>query len=75
MDISLTAEFLGDEEEADLVEWLVEDGAEVEQGAGIAQFETSKLVSEFVAPTAGTVTRKVDEGDVVNLDDVFATIE
>ncbi|WP_072312704.1 lipoyl domain-containing protein [Agrococcus sp. Marseille-P2731] len=74
MDIALNAEFLGDEEEADLVEWLVEDGSAVEQGAPIAQFETSKLVSEFVAPAAGTITRKAGEGDVVNLDDVFATI-
>lgn len=74
MDIALTADFLGDEEEADLVEWLVDDGATVEQGTPIAQFETSKLVNEFVAPAPGTLTRKVAEGDVVSLDDVFATI-
>lgn len=74
MDVVLNQEFLGEEEEADLVEWLVEDGATVAEGDALAQFETSKLVAEFKAPAAGVVTRKADEGDVVNLGDTFASI-
>lgn len=74
MDVVLNQEFLGEEEEADLVEWLVADGATVAEGDAIAQFETSKLVAEFKAPAAGVLSQKAEEGDVVNLDDTFATI-
>lgn len=74
MDVVLNQEFLGEEEEADLVEWLVEEGATVAEGDALAQFETSKLVAEFKSPAAGVVSQKSEEGDVVNLGDVFATI-
>ena len=75
MDIVLTQEFLGSEEEADLVEWLVESGSAVAEGDVICQLETSKLVTDFPAPTAGVLTQKVDTGDVVSVNDVFAVIE
>ncbi|CAO1649620.1 lipoyl domain-containing protein [Salinibacterium sp. NG22] len=75
MDVTLGKDFLGDEDEADLVEWLVADGATVAQGDSIAQVETSKLVNDFVAPGAGVITFKVAVGDVVSVDDVIATIE
>jgi pyruvate/2-oxoglutarate dehydrogenase complex dihydrolipoamide acyltransferase (E2) component len=74
MDIILTADFLGAEEEADLVEWSVEDGATVAAGDTIAQLETSKLVTDFVAPTGGVLTHKVAAGDVISVDEIFATI-
>jgi pyruvate/2-oxoglutarate dehydrogenase complex dihydrolipoamide acyltransferase (E2) component len=75
MDVVLNKDFLGEEDEADLVEWLVEDGANVAEGEAIAQLETSKLVSDFVAPAAGSITFKVAAGEVVSVDDVIATIE
>ena len=74
MDVILGKEFLGAEEEADLVEWLVKDGATVALGDPIAQLETSKLVSDFEAPAAGVVTLKAEVGEVVSVDDVIATI-
>lgn len=74
MDIILTKEFLGTEEEADLVEWSVENGATVAAGDTIAQLETSKLVTEFAAPTDGVITHKVAAGEVISVDEVFATI-
>ena len=73
MDVVLNQEFLG-EEEADLVEWLVEDGATVAEGDAIAQLETSKLVADFLAPAAGVLIQKAEAGDVVNLGDVIAEI-
>jgi pyruvate/2-oxoglutarate dehydrogenase complex dihydrolipoamide acyltransferase (E2) component len=74
MDIILTKDFLGAEEEADLVEWSVEDGATVAEGDTIAQLETSKLVTDFAAPAGGVLTHKVAAGEVVSVDEVFATI-
>lgn len=74
MDVILTKELLGDDEEADLGEWLVEDGSTVTEGQAIASLETSKLVSELVAPVAGVITFKKEEGDLVELDEVIATI-
>ncbi|KAM9866319.1 hypothetical protein ACIFOC_00523 [Leucobacter aridicollis] len=75
MDVNLTKDLLGDEEEADLVEWLVEDGATVTEGQNIASIETSKLVNELVAPVAGVISLKKDAGDMVSLDETIATIE
>lgn len=75
MDVNLTKDLLGDEEEADLVEWLVEDGATVTEGQPIASFETSKIVSELEAPAAGVITLKKEAGDLVELDETIATIE
>ncbi|WP_430592395.1 lipoyl domain-containing protein [Humidisolicoccus flavus] len=75
MDVQVSQEFLGEETEADLVEWTVEAGATVAEGDVIAQLETSKLVSEFKAPAAGVITFSVEAGDVIEVDDVIATIE
>ncbi len=75
MDVNLTKDLLGEEEEADLVEWLVEDGATVAEGQNIASIETSKLVNELVAPAAGVISHKKEAGDMVSLDETIATIE
>jgi len=75
MDITLTKEFLGEETEADLVEWSVQDGQSVVKGDALCQLETSKTVNEFTSPASGTITLKVQEGDVVELGDVIAVIE
>ena len=74
MDVNLTKELLGDDEEADLAEWLVEDGATVTEGQVIASLETSKLVNDLVAPGAGVITLKKAAGDLVELDETIATI-
>jgi len=74
MEITLTEDFLGEEEEADLIEWVAADGSTVNIGDVICQFETSKLVTEFTAPVAGTLTQIAEEEDVVSLDEVFAKI-
>lgn len=75
MDITLTKEFLGEETEADLVEWSVQDGQSVAKGDPLCQLETSKTVNDFTSPASGTITLKVQEGDVVELGDVIAVIE
>ena len=75
MVITLTKDFLGEETEADLVEWSVQDGQDVVKGDALCQLETSKTVNEFTAPVDGTITLKAAEGDVVELGDVIAVIE
>lgn len=75
MDVNITKDLLGDEEEADLVEWLVEDGATVTEGQPIASLETSKLVNEIEAPAAGVISIKKDAGELVELDETIASID
>ena len=60
--------------EANLVEWKVEDGAEVAEGDAIATIEAMKMESAVKAPNAGTISIKVDAGERVSPDDVIATI-
>jgi pyruvate/2-oxoglutarate dehydrogenase complex dihydrolipoamide acyltransferase (E2) component len=50
-------------EEGRLTEWLVQDGARVENGAPLYTLELDKSVQEIAAPAGGTlkVHAKVDE--------------
>ncbi len=45
--------------EGTLTEWLVEDGALVEEGQPIYCLETDKSVQEIEAPESGRLTQKV----------------
>jgi len=48
--------------EGTLAEWLVEDGAQVEEGTVIYALETDKSIQEIEAPEAGTLSQKVPAG-------------
>lgn len=60
--------------EGNLIAWDVEDGAEVESGQDIATIEAMKMESKIKAPSAGTLTIKVQAGERVTPDTVIATI-
>ncbi|GAA1348311.1 lipoyl domain-containing protein [Arthrobacter roseus] len=75
MNIVLTTEFLGNETEADLVDWLVSEGQSVVKGQALCQIETSKTTNEFSSPADGRISLRVDEGDLVELDTIIAVIE
>lgn len=45
--------------EGTLTEWLVEDGAMVEEGQPIYALETDKSVQEIEAPASGKLTQKM----------------
>lgn len=75
MDITLSADLLGEETEGDLVEWLATDGDTVTQGQAVAQIETSKVVVDVESPAAGTLRHRAEEGDVVELGQVIAIVE
>ena len=74
MDVTVSQELLGTESEADLSEWLVEDGSEVTEGQAIAELETSKVQVEVTSPASGTITYLVAEGDVVEPDMIIAKV-
>lgn len=49
--------------EGTLTEWLVADGATVEEGQAIYALETDKSVQEIEAPVAGKLNQKVEAGE------------
>jgi pyruvate/2-oxoglutarate dehydrogenase complex dihydrolipoamide acyltransferase (E2) component len=49
--------------EGTLTEWLVDDGATVEEGQPIYLLETDKSVQEIEAPAVGKLTHKVPAGE------------
>lgn len=63
-------------DEVVLLEWLVEVGSQVEQGAELALVETDKVETEVPSPIAGTIAElTVPEDADVNTGDVICVIE
>lgn len=53
-------------EEGTLVQWMVEEGTQIEPGMTLAEVETDKIVNVLEAVQAGVMRRKVaEEGDVL----------
>jgi pyruvate dehydrogenase E2 component (dihydrolipoamide acetyltransferase) len=52
-------------QEAELVRWLVEVGAEVGAGLPLCEVETDKITMEVEAPAGGILLRRVEAGVVV----------
>ncbi len=62
-------------EEGAVTEWLVEDGAEVEKGQEILEFETDKINARVEAPAAGILGGIVaGPGDLVKVQGLLAWI-
>lgn len=63
-------------EEATVLEWMVGEGEEVEQGEVLLTIETDKATGDVEAPASGRLTRVlVSEGDTVRPGDLLAEIE
>lgn len=63
-------------DEVVLLEWLVEVGDRVEEGAELALVETDKVETEVPSPVAGTVAElTVSEDAEVNTGEVICVIE
>jgi len=59
-----------------VVRLLVQEGAEVEAGAGVAVVEAMKMQNEIKSPKKGTIQKiLVGEGAAVNAGDVLAIVE
>ena len=74
LDVVVSQELLGSEDEADISEWLVEDGSKVSEGQAVAELETSKVKLQIEAPANGTITFLVAEGDVIEPNTVIARV-
>jgi len=62
------------DETVKLVAWLVEEGAEVHEGEGLAEVETSKATFELTAPVSGRVWRKVSAGEDIAVGSVVCCV-
>jgi biotin carboxyl carrier protein len=59
-----------------VVRILVEQGAQVEEGAGIMVVEAMKMQNEVKSPKKGTVQKlMVSQGEAVNAGDILAIVE
>jgi pyruvate dehydrogenase E2 component (dihydrolipoamide acetyltransferase) len=62
--------------EAEIVEWYVEEGAEVDDDGPLCEVETDKALVEIPIPCPGLVVElRADPGDVVAVGDVIAVFE
>jgi 2-oxoglutarate dehydrogenase E2 component (dihydrolipoamide succinyltransferase) len=75
MNVVVGLETLGEEKDADLMSWLVEDGSVVEAGQAIAVLETAKVTLDIEAPVAGVIRILVRAGQVVELGQAIARVE
>ncbi len=67
---------LGSDQGADLVEWLVEVGAVVEEGDSLVLLESDKASMEVPSPASGVLSaRLVEEGATVNEGTVVARLD
>jgi pyruvate dehydrogenase E2 component (dihydrolipoamide acetyltransferase) len=61
--------------EGRVVAWLVDEGAEVTQGEGVAEIETEKINGVVESPVAGTLLRQVgQEGEVLQVGGLLGVI-
>lgn len=75
MDIPVTEDLIGSEDEAEITEWFVADGQHVAAGDAIAMLETSKVQLQVEAPVAGTIELLVSAGALVETNSVIARID
>lgn len=62
--------------EGEIVDWLVAEGDEVEEGDSVAEIQNDKSVEELAAPVSGTVESILEEaGSLVNVDDPIMIID
>ncbi len=67
---------LGNEiKEAEIAEWLADDGASVEEGDLIVLISTTKASFELEAPASGTLSVALEEGEIVEVGATLATIK
>jgi len=62
--------------EAEIVRWLVDEGAHVERDQPLVEIETDKAVVEVPSPVAGVITRHGGgDGDTLHVGDMLAVLE
>lgn len=62
--------------EGTLMKWLVHEGENIEEGQSVAEVETDKVTTEIPSPKSGKVLElKFDEGDTIEVEQVFIVID
>ncbi len=62
--------------EAEISEWFVEEGDEVEEDEALGEVETDKAVTEIPSPVSGTIQElAADEGETVDVGEVIVVFE
>jgi len=62
-------------DEGMVVDWLVEEGAEVQAGDEVLEIETTKITNVFESPVSGTIRRRlVAEGEVAPVGALLAVV-
>lgn len=62
--------------EAEIAEWHVEEGDEIEEDDVLCEVETDKAVTDVPSPCPGTIEElSANEGDIVDVGTVIVTIE
>ncbi len=73
-DITIPTDLWEEDEDAVITNWLISDGATVEEGALIAEIMTAKVQYEINAPESGVVSIKEEADAVVPKGGVIGTI-
>lgn len=73
-DIIILDQHLGEDGEAEIAEWYVEDGDTVQSGQAILELETAKTTTEVEASDGGKIEIVAQEGDVVVAGDVVGRV-
>jgi pyruvate/2-oxoglutarate dehydrogenase complex dihydrolipoamide acyltransferase (E2) component len=60
--------------EGTIAEWLVADGAEVQQGQPLFSLESEKSVQEIEAPVSGVLKVLIPQGDTCKVGTVIGEI-
>lgn len=62
--------------EGTLIKWLVNEGESINEGDSVAEVETDKVTTEIPSPRTGKVSElKFEEGDIIEVEDVFIVID
>ena len=61
--------------EVTIGQWLVEDGAQVDEDQVICEIESEKATVEITAEQSGVIKKKAQEGDIKNIGDIIAELD
>ncbi|NMA85759.1 MAG: 2-oxo acid dehydrogenase subunit E2 [Tissierellia bacterium] len=62
--------------EGSIMKWLVKEGENIEEGESLVEIETDKVTTEIPSPKSGKVLElKFEEGDTINVGEVFVIID
>lgn len=73
-DIIIPSNLWDGDEESVITAWLASEGAQVAEGALIAEIMTAKVQHEITAPASGTLHIIKDQDEVVGKGDVIGEI-